>query len=243
MKKKILVFIVTYKASFRLLNLINKIPFRYLSNYDYEIFISDDHSNDKVSLKYIDFIKDTFDQKIKINFNKKNIGYGANIKKCITYAYKKKYDYAVMLHGDNQYNPKYIVKMFKHALKYNCDAVVGSRIKKKGYALKGNMPIYKYLGNIVLSKYFNFFFKSQFSDCHTGYWLYNLKSIPKFYFYNCDDKFCFDIDLRLQLINGKKDIQEIAISTFYGTERSSFHIIYAMRFFYKVLKFKFTKRL
>ena len=105
------------------------------------------------------------------------------------------------------------------------------------------MPIYKYIGNIVLSKYFNIFFNTKFTDCHTGYWFYNLINIPKKYFNNCDDNFCFDLDFRLQLVNQNKSIKEIAINTFYGTERSSFHIVYAIRFFYKVMKYKFFKKL
>ena len=241
MKKKILIFIVTYKASFRLLNLIQKIPYKKLSKYNYTIYISDDHSEDLVSFKYIKHVKNQYGSKIKINYNKKNLGYGGNIKKCINYAFKKKFNYAIMLHGDNQYNPKYISNMLKLISKTNYDAIVGSRMKKKGSALKGNMPFYKYIGNMVLSKYFNIFFNTNFTDCHTGYWFYNLLSIPKKYFDKCDNNFCFDLDLRLQLVNKYKNIKEISINTFYGTERSSFHIIYAIRFFYKVIKYKLFK--
>jgi len=243
MKKKILIFIVTYKASFRLLKLIQKIPYKKLSNYNYTVFISDDNSEDLASFKYIKIVKNRYGSKIKINYNKKNLGYGGNIKKCINYAYKNKFNYAIMLHGDNQYNPKYIDKMLKLISKKNYDAIVGSRLKKRENALKGNMPIYKYIGNIVLSKYFNVFFNTKFTDCHTGYWFYNLLNIPKKYFDNCDDNFCFDLDLRLQLVNKNKNIKEIAINTFYGTERSSFHVIYAARFFYKVIKYKLFKLL
>ena len=243
MKKKILIFIVTYKASFRLLKLIQKIPYKKLSNYNYTVFISDDNSEDLASFKYIKIVKNRYGSKIKINYNKKNLGYGGNIKKCINYAYKNKFNYAIMLHGDNQYSPKYIDKMLKLISKKNYDAIVGSRLKKKENALKGNMPIYKYLGNIILSKYFNIFFNTKFTDCHTGYWFYNLSNIPKKYFDNCDDNFCFDLDLRLQLVNKNKNIKEIAINTFYGTERSSFHVIYAARFFYKVIKYKLLKLL
>ena len=52
MKKKLLIFIVTYKASFRVFNLVNKIPFNKLVNFNYQIYISDDNSEDKISLKY-----------------------------------------------------------------------------------------------------------------------------------------------------------------------------------------------
>ena len=243
MKKKLLIFIVTYKASFRLLKLIQKIPYKKLSNFNYNIYISDDHSEDLSTFRYIKLVKNRYGSKIKVNYNKKNLGYGGNIKKCINYAYKNHYDYAIMLHGDNQYNPKYIGTMLNLISKTNYDAIVGSRMRNREDALKGNMPIYKYLGNIVLSKYFNIFFNTKFTDCHTGYWFYNLMNLPKKYFDNCDENFCFDLDFRLQLVNKSKSIKEIAINTFYGTERSSFHVVYAIRFFYKVLKFRLLKKL
>ena len=71
MKKKLLIFVVTYKASFRVLNLINKIPFKKLSNFNYQIYISDDNSDDNISLKYLKLTKYKFGSKIKLNFNKK----------------------------------------------------------------------------------------------------------------------------------------------------------------------------
>jgi len=243
MKKKLLIFVVTYKASFRVLNLINKIPFKKLSNFNYQIYISDDNSDDNISLKYLKLTKYKFGSKIKLNFNKKNIGYGANIKKCIRHALKYNYDYAAMLHGDNQYNPKYLANMIELIDgSQNLDAVVGSRLMNKKSALRGNMPIYKYIGNIFLSKYFNLFFNTKFTDCHTGYWMYKCSEIKDLYL-KCDNKFCFDLDLRLQLIQKKKIIKEIGIKTFYGSERSSMQIIYAIRFFLKVLKFKLFKKL
>ena len=174
MKKKLLIFVVTYKASFRIFNLIKKIPFKKLSKFDYQIYISDDNSDDNISLKYIKLTKYKFGSKVKLNFNKNNIGYGANIKKCIKYALKNKYDYAAMLHGDNQYDPKYLSNMINLMTgKDKYDAIVGSRLMNKKSALKGNMPLYKYLGNIFLSTYFNFFFNLKFTDCHTGYCMYS----------------------------------------------------------------------
>ena len=174
----------------------------------------------------------------------KNLGYGGNIKKCIRYAYKNNFDFAVMVHGDNQYNPKYIEKMLKILIKNKNDAAVsGSRMFKKIDALKGNMPIYKFFGNIFLTKLFNLFYKTSFSDCHTGYWAYNLNNIDLSLFNSLDQNFCFDIDLRLLLTKNKLKITEIPIKTYYGSERSSIHLLYAMRFFFKILKFKFMGRL
>ena len=243
MKYKILIFIITYKASYRVIDLIKKIPINYLKKHDFHLYISDDFSNDD-TVAHINKIKKIFKKKLTINVNNKNLGYGGNIKKCINFAFKKKIDYAVMLHGDNQYNPKYIKDMIKILIhRSEVSAVSGSRMANKINALKGNMPFYKFLGNIFLTKVYNFIYRTNFTDCHTGYWAYNLKKIKKNYFVKSDNNFCFDIDMRLILTKEKLIIKEVPINTFYGNERSSVHLIYAIRFFFKTLKYKLLNRL
>ena len=116
MKDKILIFIITYKASFRVLDVIRKIPFQYLKNRNYKILISDDDSRDN-TIEFIKKIKKKYSSKIILNFNRFNMGYGINIKKCINYAYKNKYTYAVMIHGDNQYDPKYSSVMIENLIR------------------------------------------------------------------------------------------------------------------------------
>ena len=243
MKYKILVFIITYKASFRVLDLIKKIPFKYLKSHNYTIYASDDASKDN-TVSYLKRLKKKYKKKMIISENNKNQGYGGNIKKCIRYAYKNNFDYAVMLHGDNQYNPIHIRQMLKILFKEKRNASVsGSRMFYKSDALKGNMPIYKFIGNIILTKFFNFFYGTNFSDCHTGYWAYNLNLIPRSLFKKSDNNFCFDIDMRLLMTQKKLLIKEIPIKTFYGDERSSIHFVYALRFLFKTIKFKFFNRL
>ena len=238
MKDKILIFIITYKASFRVLNVIKKIPLKYFKNKNYKILISDDDSKDN-TIEFIKKIKKRNRSKIIVNFNKSNMGYGKHIKKCINYAYKNKFSYAVMIHGDGQYDPKYSSIMIENLVKNKkLSATVGSRMYKKVNALKGKMPLYKFVGNIFLTKIFNFLYRTNFTDCHTGYWGYNLNLIKKNTFDDLDNNFCFDIDLRLRLVLEKKKIKEIPIKTYYGSERSSVHLIYAIRFFYKTIIFR-----
>ena len=236
MKPKVLLFIITYKASFRVLNLIKKIPFKYLKkNTNYNILISDDKSEDD-TIDFIYQVKKNLKSKIILNLNKKNLGYGGNIKKCIKYAYTNNYDFAVMIHGDDQYHPKYVSKMLDLLFsKKNISAVSGSRMMTKIDAIKGKMPIYKFIGNVFLTKLFNLIYRQNFTDCHTGYWAYNLKKINKNIFYRLDNKFCFDIDLRINLVSKKLKILEIPIKTYYGSERSSMHIVYALRFLLKII--------
>ena len=228
---KILLFIVTYKASYRVRKVINEIPFSYFKKFNYKVLITDDSSNDN-TINYMNNIKKK-NKRVKLNFNKKNIGYGANIKKCLNYAYQKKYNYAAMIHGDNQYSSKYLKQMFKIILETNYAAITGSRMKNKNNAIKGGMPFYKFIGNIFLTKIFNLFYNSNFTDCHTGYWVYDLKKIKKNWLKNFDNGFLFDLDMRKKILENNFEIKEIPIVTRYGNERSSTHLNYAIRFFFK----------
>ena len=79
MKYKILIFIITYKASFRVIDLIKKLPINYLKKHDFQIYISDDCSNDD-TIDHINKLKSRFKKKLTINIYKKNLGYGGNIK-------------------------------------------------------------------------------------------------------------------------------------------------------------------
>ena len=229
---KILIFIITYKASFRVNNILKEMPFNYLKKFNYKLFLSDDCSNDDTK-DYINQIKNNNKKKVIINFNTINLGYGGNIKKCMKYAYKNKFDIAAMIHGDNQYSPKYLKEMIALLIKNNCAAISGSRMMKKKLARKGGMPLYKFIGNIFLTKYFNFLKNTSFTDCHTGYWVYNLKIIKKEWIKKLDNGFLFDLDLRLKLLQERQTIKEVSILTRYGTERSSMHITYATLFFIK----------
>jgi len=235
MKKKILIFIVTYNASFRLDKVLKKIKKINKKNDIFSVLISDDCSKDN-TINYIKKLKTS--QKLKINLNKKNIGYGANNKKCLNYAIKKKFDYAIMLHGDDQYDAKYIPNMVKELKKLNVHAVTGSRMINKSDALTGRMPIYKFIGNIVLTKLFNILCNTNFTDCHTGLWGYDLKIFKSINLKKIDGAFNFDNNIRISAINHKFNISEIPIKSFYGTEESRWHFIYAFNFLrYLVLNF------
>ena len=238
MKKKILIFIVSYNSSFRILNIINKLKKIDLSKDSYNILISDDFSTDDTT-KYIKKIK--YSKKIKIILNKKNLGYGGNIKQCLKYALSKKYHYAIMIHGDDQYDVKYIPYISKNLKDQDVHIVTGSRMLNKGGALNGKMPIYKFIGNIILTKFYNFIFSTKFSDCHTGLWGYNLSIFKRIKISCIDEGYNFDNHLRIMASNRKMQIKEIPIKTFYRTETSSIHIMYSFNFIRYILTNMFKK--
>ena len=117
-------------------------------------------------------------------------------------------------------------------------AVTGSRLFKGSASVKkGNMPFYKMIGNIFLKKFFNFLFKTNFTDAHSGLWAYNLNFLKNGKFKNLADNFNFDQDFRFLCMLNKMNIKEIFIKTKYGDERSQLHVIYALRFLYNSIKF------
>ena len=239
MKKKILIFIITYQASYRLKKVFDSIELKKLKNYKIKILISDDNSKDD-TLEVAKKIYKKNKSLVILKNNKKRLNYGGNIKLCINYAIKNNYNYAIMVHGDGQYHPKFILPIIKKLEQNDSAAVCGSRMIQKKNTLKGKMPLYKFIGNIFLTKFFNIVFSTNFTDCHTGLWIYNLKYVNKNVISSLTDTYNFDNQMRINLIKKKLEIKEIPILTIYGNERSSFHLMYAVKFFFETILKKIT---
>ena len=233
MRKKRLVFIVTYKSSKKIEDIFDKIS-KIKSFKFYDVYISDDNSPDDTAL----YLKKIKKKNVKISFNKKNLGYGGNIKKCLLYAIRNNYEQAVMIHGDDQYHVKYVPKLLDSLNNQKFSAATGSRLKVKLNALKGKMPIYKFIGNIFLTFLFNLVFKTDFTDCHTGLWAYRISELKKINFDKLDDGYNFDSQMRITLINKNLKIKEIPIKTFYRDEHSSYHVKYSSNFVKELLTYR-----
>ena len=229
-KKKLLIFIISYKASFRVKEVFDKIPFKRLKNFRINVLISDDCSLDD-TIDYAKKIKKK-DKRVFLNENKINLGYGAHIKKCLNFALKKKFNYAVMIHGDGQFNPRYIPDLLLKLEDNKVSAATGSRILSGINTVRsGGMPLYKMAGNILLTKLFNFLLNKKFTDAHTGLWAYNLYFLKNRKFNLLTNSFNFDQEFRFKNVLNNNLIKEIPIQTKYGDERSQLHIKYAIKFF------------
>ncbi|MDE1889121.1 MAG: glycosyltransferase [Planctomycetota bacterium] len=215
-RTKILIFIVAYEAQTTLEKVLNRIP-KEVFDYDTEILVIDDSSKDKtfeIGVKYSESKK----YPITILYNDENQGYGGNQKLGYSYAIKNKFDIVVLLHGDGQYAPEYIPVLIKPLLDNSADVVMGSRMLAKGAALKGGMPLYKYIGNKILTKIQNFLLGTNFSEFHSGYRVYSVAALSKIPFrYNSND-FHFDTEIIIQLIIGNFRIKELSIPSYYGDE-------------------------
>ena len=240
-KKKLLIFIISYKASFRVKEVFDKIPFKKLKNFQINVLISDDCSMDD-TIDYAKTIKKK-DKRVFLNENKINLGYGAHIKKCLNFALKKKYNYAVMIHGDGQFNPRYIPDLLLKLEDNKVSAATGSRILSGINTVRtGGMPLYKMAGNILLTKLFNFLLNKKFTDAHTGLWAYNLNFLKNRKFNLLTNSFNFDQEFRFKNVLNNNLIKEIPIQTKYGDERSQLHIKYAIKFFLNCILFFFVKK-
>ena len=218
-KTKLLIFVVAYNAEKTIESVINRIPKKLSLIYDIEVLIIDDCSKDhtfKICKEIFKSKKSYF--KLNILYNPKNQGYGGNQKIGYHYSIKKKFDFVVLLHGDGQYAPEELPKLMSGLEKNKYDVVMGSRMINKKNALKGGMPFYKLVGNIVLTKVQNFLLNTKLAEFHTGYRIYSIKSLKKIPFHLNTQDFHFDTEILIQLFLINAKIKEISIPTFYGDE-------------------------
>ena len=209
-QKKVVVVLPAYNAAQTLEMTYDEIPFDIVD----DIILVDDHSRDetlqvatRLGIKHI----------IEHEVNK---GYGGNQKSCYKKALSLNADIVVMLHPDYQYTPKLIHSMCYLIANGVYEVVIGSRILGKG-ALKGGMPLYKYVSNRFLTLTQNILMSQKLSEYHTGYRAFSgkvLKSIP---FDVCSDDFVFDNQMLAQIFYAGFEIAEITCPTKYEEESSS----------------------
>jgi glycosyltransferase involved in cell wall biosynthesis len=157
---------------------------------------------------------------IKVVVHRENKGYGGNQKTCYTEALLAGADVVVMLHPDYQYDSRLIPQMVSPILDGHADFVMGSRIIGEG-ALKGGMPVYKFIANRILTMAENIILNRKFSDLHTGFRAYSrrlLTDVP--YVLNSDD-FVFDSQMIAQANFKGYGTTEVPIPTRYFSEASS----------------------
>ena len=220
-KEKILIFIPAYNVEKKITKVLNKIPKIVFNKYNAKILVIEDNSSDKTLSVIKKVIKKKGDKiKIYLIVNKKNKGYGGVQKIAFNYAIKKNFKYVVMLHGDNQYPANKILLLIKPLLTNKYDAVFGSRMINSINALKGGMPLYKYLGNIALTFFQNLVLSSNLSEFHSGYRSYKVSSLKKIKFKINTNDFHFDTEIIIQFLKNNLKIKEIAMSTHYGSEIS-----------------------
>ncbi|MDA3906780.1 MAG: glycosyltransferase family 2 protein [Bacteroidales bacterium] len=232
--KKVIVIMPAYNAERTLEKTYNEIPFDIVD----DVILTDDYSSDqtveiahKLGIKHI----------IKHQDNK---GYGGNQKTCYNKALELNADIIIMLHPDYQYTPKLIHSMSYLIANDVYPVVLGSRILGKG-ALKGGMPIIKYIANRFLTFFQNVLINQKLSEYHTGYRAFSADTIRAIDFNNNSDNFVFDNQMLAQIIYRNFEIAEITCPTKYFEEASSISLkrsaIYGFGVMYISLLFRLSK--
>lgn len=157
---------------------------------------------------------------IKTIIHVENKGYGANQKTCYRAALHREADVVVMLHPDYQYTPKLLVAMASMVATGEYDAVLGSRILTEG-ALKGGMPLYKYISNRVLTLFQNIMMSKKLSEYHTGYRAFSREVLETLPLEENSNDFVFDNQMLAQIAYFGFSIGEISCPTKYFKEASS----------------------
>lgn len=226
--KKVVIVLPAYNAAKTLEMTYREIPFDIVD----EVILVDDASKDdttevgkKLGIQHV----------IK---HEKNKGYGGNQKTCYTKALELKADIVVMLHPDYQYTPKLITAMVSIIGQELYPVVFGSRILGKG-ALKGGMPMYKYIFNRMLTLSQNILMNQKLSEYHTGYRAFSGEVLRSVNFMKNSDNFVFDNQMIAQIFAKGFDIAEVTCPTKYFEEASSINFSNSMVYGFGVLKVSF----
>jgi len=148
-----------------------------------------------------------------------NRGYGEAIKTLLRYAVHEGADAGIVLHSDGQYSPEKIVELLGPIDRGEADVVLGSRMLGGG-ALRGGMPLYKFVANKTLTAIENWAFGLKLAEYHSGYMLYSRRAMETIPFEKLSNSFDFDLEMIVLAHVKKLKIAEIAIPTIYAGEKS-----------------------
>ncbi len=230
--KKIIVVMPAYNAEKTLEQTYREIPFDIVD----EVILTDDKSKDHTIEKARELgIKE-------IQIHQQNKGYGGNQKTCYNRALELGGDIVIMLHPDYQYTPKLI-----HSISYIIandvyPVVCASRILGKG-ALKGGMPLIKYIANRGLTMIQNILLKQKLSEYHTGYRAFSADVLRNINYNVNSDDFVFDNEMLSQIFYAGYEIGEVTCPTKYFDDASSINLYRSSVYGLGVLRVSVVHRL
>jgi len=234
-EKKIFVVVPAYNAGARIGKVFSRIPENVKHRIQRYVVVNDgskDNTEDalmRLSAEYPNLV---------ILRHQVNQGYGSAEKTLLNYALNEGADVTILLHSDGQYSPEKIPDLLKPFDEDRADIVQGSRILGGG-ALKGGMPIYKYVANRCLTAMENWTFGMNKTEYHSGYMVYSHKCLKAIPFNKLSDSFHFDLEMIVMAkIKGLR-LMEVPIPTIYADEISYLNpILYGLDVLSVVIKYK-----
>ena len=235
------VLVVAYNAESTLADTLDRIPADFRDRID-ELLICDDASGDHTLEAGLAWREGNRAIPTTLVRHVKNLGYGGNQKAGYRMAIERGLDVVVLLHADGQYAPECLPDMIAPLERGEADAVFGSRMLVRGSARAGGMPLYKYVGNRVLSAVENRALHSSLTEFHSGYRAYRVSALAEVPLEFNTDGFDFDTQIIVQFLDAGKRIVEIPIPTYYGDEICYVNgLVYARDVIRDVLQYRLTK--
>lgn len=227
--KKVVVVLPAYNAALTLEQTYREIPLELVD----EVILCDDASRDNTPelAKRIGITE--------VLVHEQNKGYGGNQKTLYNRALELGADIVIMLHPDYQYTPRLIPAMVNIIGDGLYDVVLGSRILGTG-ALKGGMPMYKYIANRFLTFTQNLLVNHKLSEYHTGYRAFSREVLETINFNQNSDDFVFDNEMLSQIIYADFEIAEVTCPTRYFEEASSINFSRSVKYGLGVLRVSLT---
>ncbi len=211
------ILIVAYNAESTLAGVLDRIPAAVMDKVE-EVFVFDDASQDRTVQVGESYKQAARHYKLSIFRNPENLMYGGNQRRGYRYAIERGFDIVVLLHGDGQYAPEVMQDLIAPLEQGRADMVMGSRMLVPGAALRGNMPLYKYVGNRVLTHMQNMLAGSSLSEFHSGYRAYSVPALRSIDLDRLTWNWHFDTQIILQFLKHGYRICEVPIPTYYGDE-------------------------
>jgi glycosyltransferase involved in cell wall biosynthesis len=240
-RRRVGIHVVAFQAERFIAGVLERIP-PALRDLFAEILVIDDSSSD-LTYEAARAAGDRLDlgnvTVLRTPFNR---GYGGNQKLGYLHALRQGWDYVVLLHGDGQYAPEFLPEIVVALDRDEPDALIASRMINRRDALRGGMPLHKWLGNQVLTAIENRMLASRLSEFHSGYRAYKVEALRSIPFQLDSDDFHFDTEILVQLLRTGRRIVEIPTGTFYGDEISRVNgIAYAVNCLKAVTKARLTE--
>ncbi len=216
MVENVLVLMPAYNAGATIEKVFARIPPEAEQRIRRYVAVNDGSSDDTAAA--LGRLEKVFSNLVVLN-HPANRGYGEAEKTLLRYALEEGAEVGVLLHSDGQYSPEKIVELLEPFDRGTADMVQGSRMLGGG-AMRGGMPLYKFLANKLLTAIENWAFGMRLAEYHSGYMLYSRKALETIPFEKLSRSFDFDLEMIvLAKVKGLR-IAEIAIPTIYAGEKS-----------------------
>ena len=215
--KRIGIFVIAYNAVNKLDWTLDRIPKEVWDKVE-EVFLFDDCSTDNTHYAALGYKHVKQLDKLTIHRNARNLRYGGNQKPGYQYAIARGFDIVVMLHADGQYAPEVLNDLLEPMESGTADMVFGSRMAPGCDPRAGGMPLYKFIGNKILTWLENHILGMNLSEFHSGYRIYSCQALTRIPFLLNSNEWHFDTEVIIQFKEAGLRIAERPIPTYYGDE-------------------------